>query len=73
MRTAPVVIAGAGSTGSALALLLARRGIPSTVLERREQPLMHPTAHLINARSLEVRHHASPPPATEITALYNQR
>ncbi|MFF7980575.1 FAD-dependent monooxygenase [Streptomyces sp. NPDC007901] len=69
MRTAPVVIAGAGPTGSTLALLLARHGIPSTVLERREQPLMHPAAHIINARSLEIWHHTSPRLATEITAL----
>ncbi|MGW3123280.1 FAD-dependent monooxygenase [Streptomyces sp. NPDC001107] len=29
MRTAPVVIAGAGPTGSTLALLLARHGFPA--------------------------------------------
>ncbi|GAA5152445.1 FAD-dependent monooxygenase [Amycolatopsis dongchuanensis] len=69
MRTAPVVIAGAGPTGTTLALLLARHGIPSTVLERREQPLMHPAAHVINARSREIWHHASPRLAAEITAL----
>lgn len=29
---------------------------------------MHPAAHVINARSLEIWHHTSPRPATEITA-----
>ncbi|OLR94425.1 FAD-dependent monooxygenase [Actinokineospora bangkokensis] len=69
MRTAPVVIAGAGPTGSTLALLLARHGVASTVLERRERPLVHPAAHVVNARSREIWQHASPRLAAEVTAL----
>ncbi|MET7358408.1 FAD-dependent monooxygenase [Streptomyces sp. NPDC005562] len=65
----PILIVGAGATGCTLALLLARHGIPSTVLERRTQPLLHPAAHVLNARSLEIWHHASPKLAQEITAL----
>ncbi|MFF0011289.1 FAD-dependent monooxygenase [Streptomyces sp. NPDC005374] len=67
--TEPVVIVGAGATGCTLALLLARHGIPSTVLERRTTPLLHPAAHVVNARSFEIWHHASPKLAQEIAAL----
>jgi 2,4-dichlorophenol 6-monooxygenase len=65
----PILIAGAGATGCTLALLLARQGVHSVVLERREQPLLHPAAHVINARSLEIWHEASPELADEIAAL----
>ncbi|WP_330323535.1 FAD-dependent monooxygenase [Streptomyces pseudovenezuelae] len=67
--TEPIVIVGAGATGCTLALLLARHGIPSTVLERRTHPLLHPAAHVVNARSFEIWHHASPKLAQEIAAL----
>jgi 2,4-dichlorophenol 6-monooxygenase len=65
----PIVIAGGGPTGCTLALLLAARGIPSVVVERRAEPLVHPAAHVINARSLEIWHQASPALAEEICAL----
>ncbi|NUP16091.1 MAG: FAD-dependent oxidoreductase [Streptomyces sp.] len=65
----PIVIVGAGATGCTLALLLARHGIPSTVLERRTNPLLHPAAHVVNARSFEIWHHASPKLAQEIAPL----
>lgn len=64
-----IVIVGAGSTGCTLALLLARRGISVIVLERREEPLVHPAAHVINARTLEIWHQASPSATEEICAL----
>ncbi|WP_280314715.1 FAD-dependent monooxygenase [Nocardia wallacei] len=69
MITRPVVIVGAGATGSTLALLLARYGVPSTVLERRSDPLLHPAAHVINARSLEIWQHTDPHLAARIAAL----
>ncbi|NNN29218.1 NAD(P)-binding protein [Streptomyces sp. S3(2020)] len=65
----PITIVGAGATGCTLALLLARHGIPSTVVERRTQPLLHPAAHVVNARSFEIWHHASPRLAQDIAAL----
>ncbi|MBX7432676.1 FAD-dependent oxidoreductase [Mycobacterium sp. Y57] len=64
-----IVIVGGGSTGCTLALHLARRGISSIVLERREEPLVHPAAHVINARSLEIWHQASPALTEELLAL----
>ncbi|MFJ9249599.1 FAD-dependent monooxygenase [Streptomyces sp. NPDC101776] len=60
---------GAGATGCTLTLLLARHGIPGTVVERRTNPLLHPAAHVVNARSFEIWHQASPKPAQEITEL----
>jgi 2-polyprenyl-6-methoxyphenol hydroxylase-like FAD-dependent oxidoreductase len=55
-----VTIIGAGATGCTLALVLSRYGIASTVLERRGDTFNHPAAHVINARSLEIWHRASP-------------
>lgn len=66
--TAPVIV-GAGPTGCTLALLLARYGIPSVIVERRRDPFTHPAAHVINARSLEIWHHASPQLARDVAAL----
>ncbi|WP_433623592.1 FAD-dependent monooxygenase [Nocardia sp. CA-120079] len=66
---AEVTIVGAGATGCTLALLLSRYGIASTVLERRTDPLNHPAAHVINARSQEIWHHASPALAEQLSAL----
>ena len=64
-----IVIAGGGATGCTLALLLAAQGISSIVVERREDPLVHPAAHVINARSLEIWHQASLSLGEEICAL----
>ncbi|MEH3140974.1 MAG: FAD-dependent monooxygenase [Mycobacterium kyogaense] len=55
-----IVIVGAGAAGSTMALLLARYGIPSTLVEERRDPRLHPAAHVINARTLEIWHQASP-------------
>jgi 2,4-dichlorophenol 6-monooxygenase len=60
MPVEAVVIVGAGAAGSTLALLLARQGIPSTVVEQRADARLHPAAHVINARTLEIWHQASP-------------
>ncbi|BBX96237.1 FAD-dependent monooxygenase [Mycobacterium lacus] len=64
-----IVIVGGGSTGCTLALLLARLGVASVVAERREEPLFHPAAHVINARSLEIWRQASASLAEKIFAL----
>lgn len=60
MGVEPVVIVGAGAAGCTLALLLARRGVPSTVVDQRTNPRLHPAAHVINARTLEIWNQASP-------------
>jgi len=72
MRDEPVLIVGAGAAGCTLALLLAKRGVSTVVLERRHKPLLHPAAHVINARSLEIWRQASPALAARIAALSPQ-
>ncbi|MHA0285081.1 FAD-dependent monooxygenase [Mycobacterium sp. C3-094] len=56
----PIVIVGAGAAGSTMALLLARYDIPSILVEERQNPRLHPAAHVINARTLEIWNQASP-------------
>jgi 2,4-dichlorophenol 6-monooxygenase len=48
-----VAIVGAGPAGLSAAILLARRGIDSVVLERRATTSHLPRAHLINVRTME--------------------
>jgi 2-polyprenyl-6-methoxyphenol hydroxylase-like FAD-dependent oxidoreductase len=50
----PVLIVGGGPTGLTLALLLARRGIRSIVVERDARPIGQGAAHIINTRTMEV-------------------
>lgn len=64
----PVVVVGAGATGATLALLLARQGVRTVVMERRSTPLLHPAAHVLSARSFEIWHQASPRLCEEISA-----
>ncbi|NWH09474.1 MAG: FAD-dependent monooxygenase [Alphaproteobacteria bacterium] len=49
-----VVIVGAGPVGCTAALLLAKNGIQTDLIERRSHPVLHPAAHVLNARSLEI-------------------
>ncbi|OAN38985.1 FAD-dependent monooxygenase [Mycolicibacterium iranicum] len=60
MTTGPIVIVGAGAAGCTLALLLARREVPTIVVEQRSDTRLHPAAHVINARTLEIWGEASP-------------
>ncbi|MEC9364605.1 MAG: FAD-dependent monooxygenase [Pseudomonadota bacterium] len=66
---APVVIVGAGPTGCTAALLLAKLGIRTILLERRRAPTYHPSAHVINARTVEIWAQIAPELAEEIVAL----
>jgi hypothetical protein len=50
----PVIIAGGGPTGLTAALLLAKQGVRSVVLERGRTLTDHPQAHFINTRCMEV-------------------
>lgn len=49
-----VLICGGGPTGLSTALLLAKYGIPSVVLERHGVLPKHPKAHCINHRTMEI-------------------
>lgn len=64
-----LTVVGAGAAGSTTALLLARRGIATTVLERRTEPLQHPAAHVVNAPTLETWEGVDPDLAAVVAAL----
>jgi 2-polyprenyl-6-methoxyphenol hydroxylase-like FAD-dependent oxidoreductase len=49
----PILIAGAGPVGLALAADLGRRGVPCLVVEQGDGPADHPRATALNARSME--------------------
>jgi 2-polyprenyl-6-methoxyphenol hydroxylase-like FAD-dependent oxidoreductase len=49
-----VVIAGGGVVGITLALLLARRRVPTVVLEQALEPQTLPRAHAVNPRTIEI-------------------
>jgi len=51
----PVLIVGGGPCGMLLSALLSRYRVPSLLLERGgDQPMSHPRAHVLNARSMEI-------------------
>jgi 2-polyprenyl-6-methoxyphenol hydroxylase-like FAD-dependent oxidoreductase len=71
---APCLIVGAGPVGLLTALLLAREGVRSLVIERHQSRLGAPKAHAVNPRTLEIcraagieweRFRAKAPPADE--------
>ncbi|HBM87553.1 MAG: FAD-dependent monooxygenase [Parvibaculaceae bacterium] len=49
-----VLIVGAGPVGQMAALLLARQGVQSIIVDRRETRLTAPKAHAVNSRTLEI-------------------
>ncbi len=50
----PVLIVGAGPVGLMGALLLARHGLETRILDRRETPIRAPAAHVVNSRTFEI-------------------
>lgn len=50
----PYLVVGAGPVGLTTAHLLAAHGQQSLLVERRDGPLRHPAAHVVNARTLEI-------------------
>src|SRR2546426_12165596 len=50
----PVLVVGAGPVGLMASLLLARRGVRSLVVDRRDGPHRAPQAHVVNPRTLEI-------------------
>ncbi|MGF1674006.1 MAG: FAD-dependent monooxygenase [Rivularia sp. (in: cyanobacteria)] len=54
MPKEPFLIVGAGPTGLAAALLLAKRGIKSCIVEKRLKPSAHSKAFGVNPRTLEL-------------------
>ena len=54
VRHIPVLIVGAGLAGLSAAVLLAWRGIPNLVVEKRGSTSRHPRARGINFRSMEL-------------------
>ena len=50
----PFLIVGAGPTGLVAALLLAKRGIKSRIVEKRLEPSAHSKAFGVNPRTLEL-------------------
>lgn len=52
-----VIIAGGGPVGLYASALLSRARVPHLLLDNQNQPSMHPRAHLINTRSVELLRH----------------
>jgi len=50
----PFLVVGAGPTGMTLARLLANAGRRCLIVERRDGPQPNPSAHVVNARTLEI-------------------
>ena len=49
-----VGIVGSGPVGLMLSSLLNHYGIKNIIVDRRVDPVVHPQAHFINARSMEI-------------------
>ena len=56
-RQVQVAIVGGGPTGLTLSALLSRYGITSMVIEKNANLPTHPSAHYVNARTMEIFRH----------------
>lgn len=54
MHRTGVLIVGAGPSGMVAALALAKSGIDSILIEKRKSPGIHPKAHEISGRTIEI-------------------
>ncbi len=54
MRTTPVLIVGGGPTGLSMAIVLARHGVRSLLVERHATTTDHPKARAVNVRTMEL-------------------
>jgi 2,4-dichlorophenol 6-monooxygenase len=50
----PVLIVGGGSVGLAAAVMLAREGVDTLLVERNDEPATDARAHILNSRTMEI-------------------
>ncbi|HMV44538.1 MAG TPA: FAD-dependent monooxygenase [Leptospiraceae bacterium] len=49
-----VLIIGGGPTGMVASIALSKQGISNILVEKRDKPMLHPKAHELSARSIEI-------------------
>jgi flavin-dependent dehydrogenase len=54
VRKYDVGIVGSGPVGLVLSSLLSHYGVNHVLIERRLHPVVHPQAHFLNARTMEI-------------------
>lgn len=62
-------IVGSGPVGLVLSGLLNRCGIRHAIIDRRKDPVVHPQAHFLNARSMEIAQSFFPNEYNEIVNM----
>ncbi len=53
-RETPVLIVGGGPTGLAASICLSRHGVSHVLVERHSSTAVHPQAHVVNTRTMEL-------------------
>lgn len=64
-----VGIVGSGPVGMMLSGFLRRAGVKHALIDRRKDPVIHPQAHFLNARSMEIVQSYFPNEYKEIVEL----